>query len=250
MKIYKRLSALAAALLLCCASAGNVYAHEVPDLSKTGSISAAMVYDGEPVSGGSLTLYRVGDVAEDDGNYGFALAEDFAGSELSLENIEDPGLASSLAAHVEKEKISGNTVSVEADGTVTASGLELGLYLVVQNSAAEGFEAISPFLVSVPMYENGAYQYQVNVEPKMSALTPAEPTPGSSVTPEPSQSPASPTKTPAPTKAPTTSASSGNILPQTGQLNWPVPVLTIAGLCLLFVGWGLRFGGQRKVYGA
>lgn len=39
-------------------------------------------------------------------------------------------------------------------------------------------------------------------------------------------------------------------LPQTGQLNWPVPVLTVAGLLLILVGWYLRSGRQEKAYGA
>ena len=37
----------------------------------------------------------------------------------------------------------------------------------------------------------------------------------------------------------------GSHLPQTGQLNWPVPVLAGAGLVLFALGWWLCFG-QRK----
>ena len=36
----------------------------------------------------------------------------------------------------------------------------------------------------------------------------------------------------------------GGKLPQTGQLNWPVPVLAAAGLTLFGIGWGIRF--RRK----
>lgn len=38
--------------------------------------------------------------------------------------------------------------------------------------------------------------------------------------------------------------SPGTKLPQTGQLNWPVPVLTVLGLCLILAGWELRVGKQ------
>ena len=34
-------------------------------------------------------------------------------------------------------------------------------------------------------------------------------------------------------------------LPQTGQLNWPVPVLVVLGLALFSLGWGLRFGRRK-----
>jgi hypothetical protein len=35
-------------------------------------------------------------------------------------------------------------------------------------------------------------------------------------------------------------------LPQTGQLNWPIPVLVILGLAMFSVGWNLRFGKRRR----
>ena len=42
---------------------------------------------------------------------------------------------------------------------------------------------------------------------------------------------------------------SGKLI-QTGQLNWPVPVLTVAGLGLFLAGWLLRFGRQGKHHDA
>ncbi len=35
-------------------------------------------------------------------------------------------------------------------------------------------------------------------------------------------------------------------LPQTGQLNWPVPVLVVLGLLLLAAGWVTRFGKRQN----
>lgn len=224
MRIKKRLSALLFTLLLCCAFCVPAYAHEVPDMTKAGSITASMTYEGEAVGGGSLTFYRVGDVSEDDGNYSFTLTEDFAGSGLALDNIADAALAEDLAEYADANRISGTTVEIGSDGQVTADNLTLGLYLAVQTEAADGYEAVSPFLVSVPMYENGAYIYNVNAEPKMEPLSP------SPAAPEEPETPAEP--------------SPGTKLPQTGQLNWPVPVLTVLGLCLILAGWELRVGKQ------
>ena len=125
---------------------------------------------------------------------------------------------------------------IGADGTVLVQSLNLGLYLLVQDKAADGFEVISPFLVSVPMYENGAYIYEVNAEPKLSALTKTPATdPGTSGGGGSSGGGSS-----------SGSSSGTGTLPQTGQLNWPVPVLSALGLCLFFLGWMLRFGSQRK----
>lgn len=226
MKIQKRLFAMLLSLLLCCCFGVTAFAQEAPDLSRTGSVSVEMTYEGKAVSGGTVTLYRVGEISEEDGNYSFALTGDFTGSGVSLDDISSSVLAEGLAKYVSDKKLSGTQAGIGSDGKVTVDGLELGLYLVVQTKAANGFEPVSPFLISVPMYEDGAYLYDVNAAPKLSTLTKAKAT----------KTPAAPAKAAA--------------LPQTGQLNWPVPVLAALGLCLIFIGQTLRCGKKRNPYGA
>ena len=238
MKIQKRLAALTLTIILCCAFVTTSYGHDVPDMSQTGSVSASMTYENEPVSGGSLTLYKVGDAAVDDGNYSFVLTDDFAAGSLSLDDVTTPGLADELAAWAEENSLSGTTLEIGEDGTWSASGLELGLYLIVQYDPAEGYEAISPFLVSIPVYENGEYVYHVSAEPKMSTLT---------ETPEETTVPSDPTGTTAPSDPMGTTDS---VLPQTGQLNWPIPVLAVLGMCLILAGWWLRTGRQGRPHEA
>ena len=171
MKIKKRLSALMLTLALCCGAAAPAYGAQVPDMSRTGSISAEVTYDGNAIGGGSLIFYKVGEIAEDNGNYSFVLTQDYEGSNVSLSDISDPDLAQSLAGYAADTQQTGITVDIGENGQVNAQNLELGLYLVVQREAAEGFEAVAPFLVSVPMYENGAYVYDVDAQPKLGTLT-------------------------------------------------------------------------------
>lgn len=244
MRIQKHLAALVMSLLLCGAFAVNASAHEIPDLDRTGSISGTMLYDGEAVGGGSLILYKTGDVAEDDGNYSFTLTDAFAGSGLSLEDLESDTLAAGLAEYASDNSIAGTEVSIASDGTWSVSGLELGLYLAVQENPAEGFEAIAPFVVSLPMFENGAYVYEVSTEPKMGALT------ESVVTPEPALESTSESgsadSSGSGTSSAETAGTTGSTLPQTGQMNWPVPVLAVMGICLLLAGWTLYNGKQEN----
>ena len=248
----KRLIALLMPLLLCSAMAVTAYAHEAPDLSQIGSITVAMAYDGRPVPGGMLTLYRVGAVAEEDGTYRFVPTGDFIKCGAALRDPESSELAESLAAYASANRLTGTEVEIGGDGTAAASGLALGLYLVVQTGAAEGYEAVAPFLVSVPMEENGSYVYAVDATPKLSTLTPVEPTPSTPAepaTPTPAEptppTPVEPTPTtPAPPTTPANPA--GPTLPQTGQLNWPVPVLAALGLALFAAGWALRFGRRQE----
>lgn len=235
MKIQKRLAAAILTLLLCCSSAAVVYAdHPVPDLSRTGSVSAVMTYDGHAVGGGSLIFWKAGDVLEENGNYRFALTEEFAASGLSLADPKDDVVASDLADYAKEAGLSGTSVSIGEDGVVQLENLQPGLYLIAQQDSADGFEPIAPFLVSMPMYENGDYVYEVDAQPKLGTLT-------KFVTPsrEPSGKPVSPVEKKPPIK-----------LPQTGQLNWPVPVMTVSGMMLFFGGWMLRYGRKKSGYEA
>lgn len=225
MNIYKRTLALLLSLLLCLAFPAAAIAHEVPDLSQTGSISVAMVYDGETVGGGSLMLYRVGNVSEDDGNYSFSLAGDFADSGVSLADISHAALAGELAEYASARHIEGAAEPISEDGRMTADGLTPGLYLVTQENAADGFEPISPFLVSVPMYDGGTYVYDVDATPKLDTLT---------KTPDVPEQPSAPGEP---------------ILPQTGQINWPVPALSALGMVLFLCGFRMR-SRQRRIHEA
>lgn len=224
MKVRMQIPALALAVLLMFAARTTAYAHDVPDMSRTGTVSVRMMYDGNAVPGGELTLYQVGDIYEDDGNYSFVLAEAYVECGVSLEDLESDTLAGSLAEYTVEHQVQGSgKATVGSDGKAVIGNLKLGLYLVVQTKAAENYEAVAPFLVSVPMNEEGTYIYQVDATPKMSTLTkkPSEP-----LTPP------------------------GTKLPQTGQLNWPVPVLAALGLCLILLGCGLRAGKRGVPYEA
>ncbi len=220
MKWKKKITTLLVAVLLSFTVSTAAYAHDVPNLEQDGSITVSMTYNGRSVSGGTLTMYRTGDVAEDDGNYSFVLSEAFAGSQASLADIQSDELAQKLAAYAEDRGISGETVRVDEAGTAVFRNVEPGLYLIVQGEAAKGYQAAVPFLVSVPMVKDGTYLYDVDASPK-TELKKAPPTP-----------------------VPTKPVSSR--LPQTGQLNWPIPILTAAGLALGIAGWRLRTGKGKE----
>lgn len=216
------------ALLLVCALAAQVCAAEPVDMSRTGSISITMSSQGEPVPGGTLTLIRVAVVTEDDGNYGFAFTVDFAGCGLTLENLTSQVLADGLADYARTNGIEGLTREIGENGETVFADLELGLYLLMQETPAEGYCLVSPFLVSVPVSVDGAYVYDVDASPKTSV----EPEPTESTEPPP-------TTEPEPTDPK---------LPQTGQTNWPVPVLAVSGILIFMLGWYMNRTGRKDRY--
>lgn len=225
MRMRRKLFVLLAAALLVCAVGMSAVAQDVPDLSRRGSIRVAMRYGGKAVPGGDLILYRVGAVREDDGNFSFELTGAFAGCGVDLEDIQSASLAKQLADYAGEQGISGDRQTLSSEGTLRFEDLEPGLYLLIQKKAADGYSPVEPFLVSVPMVEDGGYLYDVDASPKVE------------LTPEPAE----PTPTP-------TAPSDEPKLPQTGQLNWPVPVLAALGLGLCGAGWALRSGKKKDKY--
>ena len=205
----KRIFSLILAAVLLSIPVLSVSAHEVPDLTRRGSVAISMSYRGQPIPGGTLTVLRVAEVKSD-----------FAECGIPAEEPESAELARELARMAGEKGLTGTTAAVDAGGRAKFEDLELGLYLVVQNEAAEGFKKINPFLVSVPLQEEGRYIYDVDTAPKN--------------LPEPETKPTEPTPPPPPD------------LPQTGQTNWPIPVLTVAGLALVMAGLCLCLGEKRK----
>lgn len=197
----------------------SAYAHEIPDKNRTGSITVEMQYNGNPVNGGKSEIYRVGEISENNGDYGFVKTAEFQSFNETLEDLQSPELAEKLANHADLHHIPAVRSGKAENGKLVFGDLELGLYLVVQTKAAEGYNLMKPFLVSVPFYEAGAYRYDVNAYGKFELE-----------------------KTPEPTKP------QQPRLPQTGQLNWPVPVLAVSGMILFAAGWILRFCRKKEHY--
>ncbi len=278
MKNYgfrKQLAGLASGILLASSVLGMTSFAEVPDTTRTGTITVTMLSEstGEAVPGGTLTAYQVGAVYEDDGNYSYILTDAFAESGVSLADLDTQdltALASTLSTYVSDNSLEGTTVTIGSDGIAVFSDLTLGLYLMVQQSRASGYYAVSPFLVSVPMLNGEEYVYEVDAAPKTEALSKKSSSGGSSHhsggssggssgSSGSSSGGSSSSSGPGASSGDGDSGSSGELtpiesdspelftLPQTGQLNWPIPVLTLCGFAMFAFGWKMVFGGKRRI---
>lgn len=196
----------------------------LPDLTRLGSVTFVMKFSGEPLTGGSLTMYKVGRPASDASR--FLPVDPLKQQVVNLENLQDPALAKRLHGLAVQQKLEPITAAIR-EGKAAFCELEPGLYVVSQNPGEQtpGFAAIDPFLISVPQWQNNAYVYDLTAAPKV----PLKPAPT-----EPSQ----PTEPTHPTDTPR--------LPQTGQLNWPVPVMAALGLMFFCLGWVLLLGSKRR----
>lgn len=128
-----------------------------------------------------------------------------SGGSVTLFQIKDPEFSgcdlsptpeAARALADHAKTLPGKTQTPNAEGAVCFPNLEPGLYLLVQRRAGEGQQPFSPFLVSIPTVIGDTTVYDVVARPK-------------SAPPE---------------------------LPQTGQLRWPIPVLTLGGVSLILLG--------------
>ncbi len=234
---------LAAVLLLCALSLSLVRAHaetvEVDPDRTDCSITFTMQYtdtvknaDGTIISSekkatksGALSLYTVGTVKTDNGYYfdtsegkfsgveGVSDLEKMTTEELDAVNSEMSQKLEKLAKNVEADQNADIT-----DGKVSFTGLKPGLYLIVQTTLSEGEFGIRPFLVTIPDSEGS---FNIEAAPK----------------------PGDPERT---VTKPRTPDKPDPVLPQTGQLWWPVPVMCGGGVILIAVGLIVRRVGRAR----
>lgn len=268
----KRLGTLLCGAVFCMIAAlvqlTPAWAAELADPAQKVSLTIEAQQNGRAVSGMGLSLRRV---AEMDARGRFALMGSYQSSGVSVDGLTSSSqwnqAAKELNDFAAEESIPADVWTVtEGQGVCTIDGLESGLYLVAAETlkTTEGRYDAAPFLVALPMLENEAWDYAPTVMPKIQFTAvpvlpepsaPVSPEPSEPVSPEPSEpaspepsgpvspepeSSASPSPSGQPAASPTPSPGANEGLPQTGQLNWPIPLLALLGMLLAAAGCLLR----------
>lgn len=221
----KRIFALLAILFLLSALPMRAYAQSTIDLTKKGSITVKVIDDGTPLTNLKLTCIRVGALELVDGEYEYVRVYD---DKILTGEIYSQTLAKELLTFVQDN--SSNYKFTQLEERVSKTGYAKfnncipGLYLIYQEDSyslnGKKYDKISAFLVTVPY--NGKYDVDASSKPALDLFPPDPP--------------------------PTTKPSER--LPQTGQLNWPVPMLASSGMLLFALGWLLRRDEGKDGYEA
>lgn len=215
----KRIFSLLLAVLLVVALPLRVHAQETIDPDKNGSITVKMKDGNTALTGLKLTCIRVGTLEAANGKYEYLRAYD---KKVLTETLYTQSLAGELMTFV-KDNSSNYTFQqleerVDKEGYATFSNCKSGLYLICQEEDftlnGKKYGTIHPFLVTVPY--NGSYDVKPTAKPGLDVLKKDS---------RPSEK-----------------------LPQTGQLNWPVPILAASGLALVTLGLVLCSGRKREAY--
>lgn len=217
----RRISQILGLVLCCVALVLPVFAQGTAadlDLDRTGSISLTVKdKDGVAATGGSIACIQVARVRLDDGDLSYELTNGFERTSLSLDAfVDERESASELTKKVERvlPARAAKKICQISGGKVTFSNLKPGLYLIRQQQGFRNHSSIQSFLVTLPMNESSGWVYEISATPKAGTV-----------------SRNTPPKKP--------SGGGGSRLPQTGQLNWPVPVLAVSGLVIFSLGWWL-----------
>ena len=211
---------LMACVLLLSTLCLTVVAGERPDLERDCSVQITLRTGGEAVTDIRLSCIRVGYIYEKDDIFCYRRITDHA----LIPDIFETTLPGEMLRLAERHSLTGPTANPDAQGVVRFTALEQGVYLIRQVDAEEDGYSVLPFLVTLPFYRNGSYIYDLDSSAKVELNK--EPTEPSGST-EPTQ-PMDPTK-----------PSDGEDSPQTGQLNWPIPVMAMMGLFCLCLGFFL-----------
>lgn len=207
----RRLLALAAALFCLAAASGAALAIGTVETEKPCSLTVSCLYDGTPVEGMALRLYRIAAVSPA-GRY--SLAPAFAGSGVSLDALDDAAhhkeTAEMLVRYIEENALTPDAeVQTDAGGNAVADALDAGMYLLCPDELTlpGGKCSGEAAILALPGRDEteDTWLYTQTVFPKIS-FTPVKPSP------KPGD------------------------LPDTGMLQWPVPVLALAGVALLGAG--------------
>ena len=174
MKSLKRLFTL----LFCLAVSVLPCMAEEIDLSRNGSLTITVhTADHTPVPGGTLTIYHVGTIPSVDASV-WEATPDFAKANADLSQPQNRNVVRYLVDYAHKNNVSSRTYEVPSNATVSFKDIPLGLYLVEQEEAAPGYEAMAPFLISIPdTADDGTYIYDVSAYPKSDPARETKPTP-------------------------------------------------------------------------
>ena len=240
---------LLAALVLLPMTAIAQAAAPLVDLAQKGCLSILLQDTGKshaPISNATVRIHLIADADGSDAALRYVLTATFQDCGRSLTDQNTPELARHLAQYASEQHLIGMEQQTDPSGRATFSDLPLGIYLVTQAGTVSGYEPIRPFLITLPLAnaEGSGWLYAVTALPKTQPTEPHPIVPPVDPAPIPS-CPADSSSTDPIAAEPATPPSSAPLL-QTGQLNWPIPVLTLCGLLLWRGGFLLRKPYERE----
>lgn len=143
----------------------GVSSSSTPLYEKKGNLKISLPDIGEKVdrSGVEFSLSKVADIV----NGEFVMLESYEDSGIDLNDLENANDLEIAANVLKKVAVTEQTLVTNAFGVCKAKDLDIGVYLVYASNIA-GYDDITPFLVSVPVWDEAekVMSFDVEVIPK------------------------------------------------------------------------------------
>jgi len=124
------------------------------DRNATGTLCIDLQYGGSSLAGGVFDIYHVATI-DDSATLSYTLTSEFAASGVDINAVktasEVESAAQTLAQYTSGATPATLTTNGDASDPASVSGLELGVYLVVQTGTPAYYATANPFLVYIPM---------------------------------------------------------------------------------------------------
>lgn len=175
--------------------------------------------DSKAVENLEVSVYQV---SKQDAQGDFEFASGFEDCTLNVDNLSESNLENlKTYAKINAEPLF--TKITDANGKFTLTNLNLGTYLLVQENKTDDI-TMQTMLISVPelTVENGL-KYEVTAKPKILNKEIVDQN-----------------------NSGKTELVKDEQLPYTGILNWPIPVLVIAGIAIFCVAWLKVYSTSKK----
>lgn len=240
----KLMAAVAAVVIVLSSAAPTLAADSVPepeDMKAELAISFAIEDTAEgtktAISGATFEITRVADLNWHGGSPDYVLTDEFKST-----NIDFNGMTASQSEDAAKKLSSMSTVSfasatTDEEGSANFYGLEHGIYLVEETKVsgdALNYSSVDPYLVLVPGYKDGEWQYRVTSSPKTEPIEKPKPE-KPDVTPEGPDNPNNPDNTSFSGK-PSAPVKTGDPLALEAIIWVGVAVCSLSAIIILLVG--------------
>lgn len=195
-----------------------IFANQNIFAAQTGTINfKAIDSDGYEVNNLEVAVYQVAKFEDSK----FIATDEF--NMFDIENLSNENIVS-MQEYASENLEYSLTKTTNDKGEFTLNNIEAGKYLLVQNSR-EDYCTMQTMFVSVPEITNTEINYEITVKPKIAVIDAYGGWEEDVI--EPATTPKSE-------------------LPNTGVLNWPIPVLAITGIILFCLLW-IIFYSKKKV---
>lgn len=152
--------------LLLCLLPTFIFA-DVVDFNKTGSISIDLIDDdtSKPISGVSVSIYKIANVSEKNHNLYYEYESD-VDCTVDINKLDNENITNEIESCILNKDATSTQIS-DSKGHIEFRNLDLGIYLIKHTDNVSDGYTFNTFLLNIPMVVDNKFEYDINTTPKI-----------------------------------------------------------------------------------